>query len=223
VSPIPKLVDPLVEAWEATLLGWLAAHPSDDPAHDQGHLRRVWTTAARLAAEEAGADPLVVLAASLLHDVVNVAKDSPDRSSASRLAARRADAILRELGFPEGRLDAVVHAIEAHSYSAGIEPASIEARIVRDADRLDALGAIGVARCFAVAGMTRRALADGGDPAAERRPLDDGRYALDHFAVKLLALPETMATAAGRRLAEERARFLAEFRRRMIAELAGAA
>ena len=210
--------------WEAAILGWLREHaPRGDPAHDLGHLLRVWRMARALAEGEGGADLLVVLAASLLHDVLNLPKGRPDRPRASCMAAERAVGILRGMGFPGDRLDAVAHAIEAHSFSAGIEPRSAEARIVQDADRLEALGAVGIARCFAISGLMGRQIADTEDPLAEGRPLDDVRFALDHFEAKLLRLPGTMRTEAGRRVARERAAFLAAFRQRLAAEIRGGA
>lgn len=216
-----------VAAWETTIAGWLRANVAEDPAHDVHHLMRVWRTARGLAAEEAQAsgaapaDLLVVLGASLLHDVVNVPKDHPDRSRASRLSAGRAAEVLRALGFPVRLLPAVRHAIEAHSHSAGIAPRTVEARLVQDADRLESLGAIGIARCFATSGLMKRALFHGDDPLAEDRPLDDLQYALDHFEAKLLRLPATMQTAAGRRRAQERAEFLLTFRDQLLAEIGG--
>ena len=213
--------------WEGIIATWLRANVAEDPAHDVHHLMRVWRTARGLAAEEAQApaaaraDLLVVLAASLLHDVVNVPKDHPDRSRASRLSADRAEEVLRGLGFPEGPLPAVRHAIEAHSYSAGIAPLTVEARLVQDADRLESLGAIGIARCFATSGLMKRALFHGDDPLAAGRPLDDLQYALDHFEAKLLRLPATMQTVAGRWRAQERADFLLTFRTQLLAEIAG--
>lgn len=109
--------------------------------------------------------------------------------------------------FPEDRLPAVSHAIEAHSFSAKISPTTIEAKIVQDADRLEALGAIGLARVFAVSGALGVALFDAEDPFAQRRVLDDRQYALDHFQTKLLQLPLTMQTNHGRYLAQHNADF----------------
>ena len=96
-----------------------------------------------------------------------------------------------------------------------------EAKIVQDADRLEALGAIGLARVFAVSGALGLALFDGEDPFAQHRPLDDKRYALDHFQTKLLKLPQTMQTARGKQLAQHNAQFLVEFMAKLGAELAG--
>ena len=213
--------------WEASIVTWLRANVGEDPAHDLDHLQRVWRTAKALASTETLTSPgtsvnmLVVLAASLLHDIVNVPKDHPDRSRASRLSADLADALLRDMGFPEALLPPTRHAIEAHSYSAGIEPLTIEAKIVQDSDRLESLGAIGIARCFATSGLMKRALFHGEDPLAQTRPLDDLQYALDHFEAKLFRLPETMQTMAGRARALERANFLRAFRTQLLAEIAG--
>lgn len=216
-----------VAMWEASIVTWLRANVGEDPAHDLDHLQRVWRTAKALASTETLTSPgtsvnmLVVLAASLLHDIVNVPKDHPDRSRASRLSADLADDLLRDMGFPEALLPPTRHAIEAHSYSAGIEPLTIEAKIVQDSDRLESLGAIGIARCFATSGLMKRALFHGEDPLAQTRPLDDLQYALDHFEAKLFRLPETMQTMAGRARALERATFLRAFRTQLLAEIAG--
>ncbi len=115
-----------------------------------------------------------------------------------------------------------MHAIVAHSFSKGIEPRTLEARVVRDADRLDGLGAIGVLR-WAITGALRRTPTTRSyhpeDPFAERHTLDDSRYMLDHFYSKLLKLVDTMSTESGRRLARERTDFmrvyLDEFRREL--------
>ncbi|MEL6616801.1 MAG: HD domain-containing protein, partial [Bacteroidota bacterium] len=188
---------------------WIRDTLDGDAAHDVAHVRRVVTTAERLAAEE-GADLGVVLPAAWLHDCVTVPKDSPDRSRASTLAAEAASAWLREQGVEPKCVRAIAHAIEAHSFSAGIAPLTPEARVVQDADRLDALGAIGIARCYATAGAMGSALVHPDDPVPAEplaRDLDDRRYATDHFFAKLFTLPATMQTDAGRREAERRVRF----------------
>lgn len=128
---------------------------------------------------------------------------------------------MAEAGFPSDKLAGVAHAIEAHSFSAGIVPRTIEARIVQDADRMDALGAVGLARMFHVGGQLGRSLAHGEDPLARDRDLDDARYALDHIEIKLLRLPETLNTAAARRIAQERAMRLRRFRDEFVAEWLG--
>jgi uncharacterized protein len=196
---------------------WAAA-PADS-AHDLGHLERVWANARRLAGEEGGADLQVLEAAVWLHDLINLPKSDPDRAQASRLSAEAAVAFLAGAGFPADKLAAVAHAIAAHSFSAGLAPETAEARILQDADRLDALGAVGIARLFMVAAQIGAAVADPADPMALRRPLDDRRFALDHLETKLLRLPDTMQTAAGRAMAAERAEWMMSFRTRLLAEI----
>lgn len=212
----------LLAQWQPRLAAIALSAASDDGAHDLQHLHRVWHSARRLLAHYPDADALVVLAGCYLHDLVNLPKNHPERRQASRQAAALAVARLAEAGFPAARLAAVAHAIEAHSFSAAIAARTIEARIVQDADRLDALGAIGLARLYYTAGRMGSALAHPDDPAASRRAPDDRAYALDHIECKLAALPATMQTEAGRALAGERLAWLRGFRERFIDEWGGA-
>ncbi|WP_339493598.1 HD domain-containing protein [Pseudomonas sp. RA_105y_Pfl2_P56] len=177
-----------------------ALEPSDDGAHDLAHLQRVWHNVRTLQAEEGG-DLEIMLAAALLHDCVAIEKNSPQRSQASRLAAEKASTVLAELNWPSAKIAAVAHAIEAHSFSANIAALTLEAKIVQDADRLDSLGMLGVARTFYVAGRMGSALYDPLDPEAKERNYDDTRFCLDHFQTKLLHLADGFQTAAGQRLA----------------------
>ena len=190
----------------------------DDGSHDVGHLARVWANARVILAVEGG-DGEVLAASVLLHDCVHVEKSSPLRSQASRLAAERGRGILGEMGWERSRIEAVAHAIEAHSFSAGIAPETVEARILQDADRLEAIGAIGVARCFYTAGRMGSALYDPADPRGERRAFDDRAFAIDHFRTKLLTLEGEFQTATGTRLARERTQLLADFLAAFEAEI----
>jgi len=208
----------------------LDAAPADS-AHDARHLRRVLTTAVRLA-EAAGAALDVVVPAAWLHDLVQYPKADPRNVGASRESAARAVERLRAINYAQRRgewfpapkggadgaaaLDAealyamVAHAIEAHSFSAGIPPRTLEAEVVRDADRLDALGAIGLARMFAVSGALGRPLYHESDPfAATARALDDKEYAVDHVYVKLFKL--TFCTAAAQAEAARRVAAMQSF------------
>jgi uncharacterized protein len=183
-----------------------------DSSHDLGHCRRVWSVARRIAREMGEpVDLLVLIAAAYLHDIISLEKNDPHRAKASRMAADEAVVILTALGFPPDKLDAVGHAIEAHSYSAGIAPLTIEAKILADADRMETLGAIGIARIFYVGGRIGTKLFHEEDPLAENRPLEDLRYPLDHFYTKILRLPEAMNTTPGRALAAERIQFIKQF------------
>lgn len=209
--------------WQQRFESWLDEHhANEDSAHDISHFRRVWMTARKIMIHHQ-ADPLVVLTACYFHDIVSLPKNHPERSQSSRLAARKTRDILHRdfPDFPPDRFAGVEHAIEAHSFSAGIAPQSIEAKIVQDADRLEALGAIGLARVFAVSGGLGVALFDAEDPFADARPLDDRAFALDHFQTKLLRLPDTMQTDVGRELAQHNADFLVHFMAKLSAELQG--
>ena len=192
---------------------------ASDGAHDLGHLDRVWKSCRLIALDEPGADGDVLAVAAYFHDAVNLPKDSPDRAQASRRSADLAVRELAAMGFDAGRLAAVHHAIAAHSFSAGIAPETVEARILQDADRLEALGAIGLARMFLIAGQMGGALFDAADPLAMERALDDRRFALDHLEVKLFPVAAAMQTATGRRMAAERAEWMESFRTRLLHEI----
>jgi len=197
-------------SWPALFLKLLEKHSITDSAHDPSHIHRVVTNARRLTTDE-GADWLVVMPAAWLHDCVIIPKSSPDRKQASIIAARQAVAWLEEHQWPHGRLDEIAHAIEAHSFSAGIAPRTLEAKVVQDADRLDALGAVGLARTLMLGGELRREFYAAIDPFCESRPPDDSVYTLDHLYAKLLTLEGTMQTASGKAEARQRTDFLRSF------------
>jgi uncharacterized protein len=186
------------------------AGPDADAAHDIEHTRRVVANARALAAHEQ-ADLAVVVPAAWLHDCVSVPKSSPLRSQASQLAGRAALEFLESIGYPAQHLPAIQHAIEAHSFSANITPRTREAMVVQDADRLDSLGAIGLARCLMLSGAVGRRLYDPLEPVPATRPLDEQVNAIDHFYAKLFQLAEHMKTPAGRSEAIKRTAFLQAF------------
>jgi len=210
-----------VSLWAGRARARMAAlwEGASDGAHDLGHLDRVWKSCRLIALDEPGADGDVLAVAAYFHDAVNLPKDSPDRAQASRRSADLAVRELAAMGFDAGRLAAVHHAIAAHSFSAGIAPETVEARILQDADRLEALGAIGLARMFLIAGQMGGALFDAADPLAMERALDDRRFALDHLEVKLFPVAAAMQTATGRRMAAERAEWMESFRTRLLHEI----
>ena len=203
--------------YEAEVTRQWSAHPADG-AHDLGHLRRVWSRARIIALDEP-CDLEILLPATIFHDLVNLPKSHPDRARASQLSAEAACHFLRADGFAEAKLSAVGHAIAAHSFSAKITPVTPEARVLQDADRLEALGAIGIARMFHVSGAMGGGLFDADDPMALHRPLDDRAFALDHIETKLLKLVDTMQTEPGRAMAAERADWMLSFRTRLLSEI----
>jgi uncharacterized protein len=205
-----------LEAWESLFQSKIEEISGHDPAHDLAHFLRVVESAKRLGLVE-NAKMEVLIPAAWLHDFVNVPKNDPRRSQASRLSAIEATQYLREIEYPEEFYSEIAHAIEAHSYSAGIEAKTLEAQIVQDADRLDGLGAIGIARMFSVGGLLERRIYDPLDPfAMQGRELNDLTNTIDHFYVKLFKTVDTLKTAAGRLEGQRRA----EHMRRYLAELA---
>ena len=168
-----------------------------DVAHDIHHIERVVSVAKKIAQVE-GAELAVIVPAAWLHDCVSLPKNHPDRAKASTMAADKAIGFLSEVGYSSSYFDAIHHAIRAHSFSANVAPDTLEAKIVQDADRLDALGAIGVARCLQVSGALGRTLYSLEDPFCERREPDDAAFSVDHFYNKLFHIANTLNTQAAR-------------------------
>jgi uncharacterized protein len=204
--------------WEPIFLQLLQRHAVADAAHDLEHIHRVVANACRLCLAE-GADWLVIMPAAWLHDCVVVPKSSPQRTQASRLAAAQAITWLKAENWPHGRLEEIAHAIEAHSFSAAIPPRSLEAQVVQDADRLDALGAIGLSRTLLLGAEMKRIFYAAEDPFCKVRLPDDSVYTLDHCYRKLLTLEGTMQTNAGRAEAVARTEFIREFLRQLEREI----
>lgn len=139
-----------LQHWQTQFENWLKNHHQhQDAAHDVYHFRRVWATAQKLAADD-DVDMLVILTACYFHDIVSLAKNHPQRQRSSILAAEETRRLLREEfeQFPAEKIEAVCHAIAAHSFSAQIAPLTTEAKIVQDADRLEALGRLAWRACL---------------------------------------------------------------------------
>jgi uncharacterized protein len=191
---------------------------SADAAHDLSHIKRVVANATLLGQLE-GAEMGVVLPAAWLHDCVSVPKNSPLRSQASRMAAEKAGQFLRAREYNEGGIAAIEHAVAAHSFSAQIAPQTIEAKVVQDADRLDALGAIGIARTFITGATLGIPFLDADEPLPVTRTPHDQISMIDHFYTKLLTLADTMQTQAGRTEALQRTQFMRYFLAQLAAEI----
>ncbi len=182
------------------------AELDDDPGHDIAHCLRVAVWALRLA--DGAIEPRLVIAAALLHDVVNVPKNSPERASASELSARAAAELLPQHAFSATETADVVAAIRTHSFSRGERPTNELGRVLCDADRLEALGVIGLFRTISTGVRMGAQYFNADDPWATDRPLDDRAYSVDHFFTKLFRLPETLCTEQGQREARRRVAFL---------------
>jgi uncharacterized protein len=195
-----------------------AAIAGADAAHDWQHVLRVANNAAAICAGE-GADAGVAVPAALLHELINLPKNHPDSARSGELCAERALAELLGLGWPVERAERVAYCIRVHGFSRGIVPDTLEAKVLQDADRLDAIGAIGVARCFATGGTMGASFYDPQDPFGARRELDDKRFSVDHFYRKLLRIEGTLHTATARKLAGERTRFMQAFLAQLAVEI----
>ena len=205
--------------WTTRFRSFLSEQEEGDPAHDRQHIERVVSNT-RLLAEVEGLALDILLPAAYLHDCVHIAKDSPRRSQASRITADHAVAFLREQDYPAEHLESIHHAIEAHSFSAKITPRTIEAKVLQDADRIDALGAVGLSRCLMLGGHMGSQLFNPEDPFCENREPNDAAFCVDHFYAKLLGLKDTMQTEAGKELASKRTKFLTEFLDQLRKEIA---
>ncbi len=192
----------------------------DDLAHGWEHIQRVYTLALYITEHER-ANRFIVGMAALLHDLGRSVPQQADGHHADQ-SVTLARELLARYAIAPATQEAIMHAIIAHSFSKGVQPETLEAYVVRDADRLDGLGAIGIMR-WAVTGAVRRTPETRSyhpdDPFAEQHALDDKHYMLDHFYRKLLTLGETMGTETGRALAQQRTAFmrtyLDEFRREL--------
>lgn len=182
----------------------------NDPAHDYSHILRVYKNAQKIAKHEK-ANSKLVLAAVLLHDIIQFPKSDPRNKTASEKSAILAKKILQKHDFEESEIAIICDAIRDHSYSRGKTPQTIEGKILQDADRLDALGAIGIARTFSVGGSEKRPIYNESDPFCRIRKPDDNSWTVDHFYRKLLLLEKKMNTNTGKALAKKRTKLMMNF------------
>ena len=139
---------------------------------------------------------LVAVGAALLHELVNLPKDHPESRRSGDLCAEAAAGLLRAEAIDPARAAQICACIRDHGFSKGVLPESLAARVLQDADRLDAIGAIGVARCFATCNAMRTPFYSELDPLCREREPDDKRFGLDHFFRKLLRIPDGLHTAS---------------------------
>ena len=190
-----------------------------DLAHGWEHVYRVYHLSLRIAEQE-HADRFIVGMAALLHDVGRTTQE-PKKSHAERSAILAVE-LLARYHLSDGTQQAILHAILAHNYRRGITPATLEARVLYDADRLDSMGASGLMR-WAMTLKNKKwsewKSYDPEDPFAVHRTADDQSYLLDRFFTKLLVLPEAMMTETGRAIAQSRSAFLYLFLQELQVEL----
>ncbi|MEM2941675.1 MAG: HD domain-containing protein [Thermoproteota archaeon] len=187
--------------------------------HSKFHVNRVYNLAVRIAREE-GADLDVVKAAALLHDIARAMEDEGRVEDHAKEGARMARQILKEVGFPREKIEQVVYCIEAHRFRKGVTARSLEAKVLQDADRLDMMGAIGIARVFSRGGWGNTPIYDPSIPPKENY---DGKSftAINHIYEKILKLKDTINTSTAKQIAEERHRFVEQFLERFLKEWDG--
>jgi uncharacterized protein len=179
---------------------------TNDPAHDFEHVMRVYRNAERICKNENGNKKLI-LSAVLLHDIMKI----KNRKDSALKSANLSKKILKENYFLDDEITIISDAIKEHSFSKGKIPSTIEGKILQDADRLDAIGAIGLARVFSFSGSNNRSFYDPKDPFSKNRNLNDNKWALDHFYEKLLFVEGKMNTKTGKLLAKKRTKILKDF------------
>jgi len=182
----------------------------NDSAHDFNHVMRVYKNAQKLCKKE-NANEKLVLSAVLLHDIVSFPKSDKRSKSSSIKSAEASKKILKKLDFLEKEIQIVSDAIRDHSFSRGKIPKTLEGKILQDADRLDAIGAIGIARVFAVGGSEKRPFYNNEDPFCKIHTPNDNVWTLDHFYKKLLKLESLMNTKSAKIEAKKRTKVLKVF------------
>jgi uncharacterized protein len=190
------------------------------PAHDWHHVQRVETLADKLLGHYDDADERTVRLAVLLHDIGRAREDRGDIDDHAAWGAREARNLLEQREIPEYRITAVCHAIRVHRYSNDRDPETIEAKILCDADNLDALGAVGIARCFTYGGERGETIHDPDCPPSADETVA-GATQHNHFHKKILDLPDRMYTEAGSQIAQDRAAFVRDFLSRFDQEISG--
>ena len=190
----------------------------NDSAHDFEHVMRVYKNAKKICKKE-NANEKLILCAALLHDVVSYPKSDKRSKLSSLESSKKSKQILQKYDFSEEEILIVSNAIRDHSFSQGRVPETIEGKILQDSDRLDALGAIGIARVFATGGSLDRPFYDSDDPFCKKRLPDDKTWTVDHFFQKLLKLESLMNTESGMAEAKIRTRVLKDFLHHLEREL----
>jgi uncharacterized protein len=189
--------------------------------HDKSHVERVYNMAFRIAEEEgADVDLDVIKAAVLLHDVARAMEDEGKIKDHALESAKIARRILLEVGFPKEKMGKVLYCIKAHRFRGNSKPKVLEAQILQDADRLDMLGAIGLARVFNRGGWSNQPIYD---PSIQPKKKYDGKSltSVNHIYEKILKIKDTINTRTGKRIAEERHKFVEQYLQRLLKEWKG--
>jgi uncharacterized protein len=187
--------------------------------HSKSHIERVYNLTMRIAKKE-NADLDVVKASALLHDIARAMEDEGKIEDHAAEGAKMARRILRKVNFPKEKIEKVIHCIEKHRFKKNVKAESLEAKILQDADRLDMIGAIGIARVFVRGGWQNMPIYDPLIPPKKRY---NGRSltSVNHFYEKILKIKNTLNTDTAKEIAEERHKFVEEFLERFLKEIKG--
>lgn len=190
----------------------------NDSAHDFEHVMRVYKNAQKICKKEKANEKLV-LTATLLHDIVSYPKSDKRSKLSSTHSAKKSKQILKKYDFSNEEIIIISNAIRDHSFSQNKVPATLEGKILQDADRLDAIGAIGIARVFATGGSLKRPFYNTDDPFCKTRKPDDKTWTVDHFYQKLLNLESLMNTKSGKMEAKKRTKILKNYLKQLKQEI----
>ncbi len=187
--------------------------------HDKSHVDRVYNMAVRIAKEE-NADLDVIKAAALLHDIARAEEDEGHIVDHALEGAKRAKEVLVKVGFPNEKIAQVIYCIEVHRFKKGLKAESLEASILQDADRLDIIGAIGIARTFTRAGWSNLPIYD---PLIPPKKTYDGESltSVNHVYEKILKVKDTVNTKTAKKIAVQRHKFVQQFLTRLLKEWKG--
>lgn len=197
----------------------LQAHTAG--SHDWSHTERVLKTALYLGKKEK-ADQEIIRYAAILHDIARPLEDaSRGRICHAKKGAQLAEKILKKYRFPEEKINAVVHCIETHRYRGKLRPLSREAKVLFDADKLDSIGAVGLARSFLFAGEVGAKVHDRHVDVSRTRPYTREDTAYREYLVKLQYVKNSMLTSEGRKIARSRHEYMKQFFKRLNEEIEG--
>ncbi len=185
-----------------------------EPCHGLSHTLRVWKNARLITQSYPEIDLKMLMAACYFHDI---GRFLPGPENHALKSAKWCDENLSDFGFTPQEAAEISKAVSEHSYSSGKKPSTLLSAILQDADRMDALGAIGIARIFSMGGNNE--LYNGSDPLAENRTPNDSLYTIDHFKQKIFKLPETMVTPEAIKISLKRKAFMEEYLTHLLEEV----
>jgi uncharacterized protein len=190
-----------------------------DPSHDINHTLRVLVLAEKMGKKEK-ADMDIVIPAAIFHDIINYPKNHIKRLNSSEESAKLAKKVLENIdSFPKNKINKVYESIRLCSFTKNIRPSFLEAKILQDADGIEAMGAISIMRTFSSAGILNRSFYNNADPFCKKRIPEDDKYAIDLFFTRLLIVKDRLHTKTAKKMARERFNFLKKFLKELSFEL----